>query len=129
MKVKINWDGLGIFTSILCAIHCGLLPLLLPALPLMGVNSVHNGIFEWSMIAIAFCVGIYALYHGFIKHHHRYLPTILFVIGFTFLILKQFIHSEQNLFLYFAVPLIVSAHFINYKLCRRNTCHSPHHKH
>ena len=130
MKLKVNWDALGIITSIICAIHCGLLPLLLPALPLLGINSVHNGIFEWSMIGIAFCVGIYALYHGYIKHHKRYLPSVLFVIGFSFLILKQLFNEQQNMFLILAVPFIISAHFINFRLCRRsNTCQSPHHKH
>ena len=129
MKVKMNWDGLGIATSVLCAIHCGLLPLLLPALPVLGIHSVHNGLFEWSMIGIAFFVGIYALYHGFQTHHHRYLPTLLFVIGFCFLVLKQFFEEQQNIFLFLAVPLIISAHFINFKWCRKNTCQSPHHKH
>jgi hypothetical protein len=38
MKIKVNWDGLGIFTSIACAIHCGVLPFVLPALPLFGIN-------------------------------------------------------------------------------------------
>jgi hypothetical protein len=129
MKMKINWDGVGIITSIVCAIHCGLLPLLLPALPLLGINTVHNGIFEWSMIGIAFCVGCYALYHGFIKHHHRYKPVILFLSGFVLLICKQIFSDYQNIFLLVAVPLIISAHYINYQLCTRNKCHSPHHKH
>ena len=57
MKLKLNWDGLGIITSIACAIHCGVLPLLLPALPLFGVNIVHNKAFEWGMIFLAFFVG------------------------------------------------------------------------
>ena len=27
MKLKINWDALGITTSVACAIHCAILPL------------------------------------------------------------------------------------------------------
>ncbi|MCH5600168.1 MerC family mercury resistance protein [Niabella ginsengisoli] len=34
MKNRFNWDALGITTSILCAIHCAVLPLFLVALPL-----------------------------------------------------------------------------------------------
>lgn len=130
MKLKINWDALGIMTSIICAIHCGLLPLLLPALPLLGLNSLHNGIFEWSMIGIAFFVGIYALYHGYIKHHKKKYPAILFLVGFSFLILKQIFNGHSDYFLFLAVPFIILAHFTNFRLCRRsNTCQSPHHKH
>ena len=33
MRLKINWDALGIATSLACAIHCAVLPLLLTSLP------------------------------------------------------------------------------------------------
>ncbi len=129
MKLKINWDRLGITTSVVCAIHCGLLPIILPVLPLFGVNIVHNALFEWAMIALAFGVGCYSLYHGFIRHHHRYTPFTIFLIGFAFLVLKQFFHSQEYIFLSIAVPLIISAHFINIRLCKKNKCSSAHHMH
>jgi multisubunit Na+/H+ antiporter MnhG subunit len=128
MNIKLNWDGMGIVTSVLCAIHCGLLPLLLPALPLFGINIIHNSTFEWGMIALAFLVGMYSLYHGFKKHHHSYQPVIIFSIGFVFLIAKQFAAYEFVL-LAIAVLLIITAHINNYRLCTKNKCNSPHHKH
>lgn len=129
MKLKLNWDGLGIATSIACAIHCGLLPLVLPALPLFGVNIVHNKTFEWGMVALAFFVGAYSLYHGFIKHHHSYRPAIIFITGFIFLVVKQFYIQTEILFLIIAVCFIITAHFMNYRLCTKSKCSSPHHKH
>jgi len=129
MKVKINWDRLGITTSVVCAIHCGLLPVILPVLPLFGVNIVHNSLFEWAMITLAFGIGCYSLYHGFIRHHHSYRPITIFLIGFVFLVLKQFFHSQEYIFLSIAVPLIISAHFINIRLCKKNKCSSAHHMH
>jgi hypothetical protein len=129
MNIKINWDSLGIFTSILCAIHCGVLPLLLPALPLFGVNIIHNSIFEWGMILIAFFVGIYSLYHGYIKHHHTYSPFIFFLSGILLLIAKQFFVEQEILLLCLAVILIISAHFMNFTFSRKSKCNSPHHKH
>ena len=128
MNIKLNWDGLGIATSVLCAIHCGLLPLLLPVLPLFGINIIHNATFEWAMIAIAFLVGIYSLYHGFKKHHHSFQPLIIFSIGFVFLIAKQF-SAYEFVLLAIAVLLIIIAHVNNYRLCTKNKCNSPHHKH
>ena len=129
MKLKINWDGLGIITSIACAIHCGFLPLIVPVLPLFGINIIHNAAFEWGMIALAFFVGIYSLYHGFIKHHHSYKPVYIFLVGFVFLVSKQFLPSYEYLFLIIAVVFIISAHYMNYKMCQRSKCSSPHHKH
>lgn len=128
MNIKLNWDGLGIVTSILCAIHCGLLPLLLPALPLFGINIIHNVAFEWGMIALAFFVGMYSLYHGFKKHHHSYQPFLIFFIGFVFLVVKEFM-NHQLILLIGAVILIITAHITNYRLCSKSKCHSPHHKH
>ena len=129
MKLKINWDGLGIITSIACAIHCGFLPLIVPVLPLFGINIIHNAAFEWGMIGLAFFVGIYSLYHGFIKHHHSYKPVYIFLVGFVFLVLKQFLASYEYLLLSIAVVFIISAHYTNYKMCQRSKCSSPHHKH
>ncbi len=129
MNIKLNWDGVGIATSILCAIHCGLLPLVIPILPLFGVNIVHNLFFEWGMILLAFIVGIYSLVHGYIKHHHSLKAIYIFMIGFLFLVLKQFFFDFQYWLLSIAVLCIISAHFINYRYCVRSKCNSPHHKH
>ncbi|MFT3682062.1 MAG: MerC domain-containing protein [Ferruginibacter sp.] len=129
MEAKFNWDLVGIGTSLLCAVHCALLPLLMTSLPLFGVNIIHNMAFEWTMIAIAFVVGNYALVHGYIKHHRSPVPIMIFAAGFILLLFKQFFHEIENWLLIPAVILIVSAHFYNYRLCHRSKCSSPHHKH
>ncbi|MES2893156.1 MAG: MerC domain-containing protein [Bacteroidota bacterium] len=129
METKVNWDILGIATSLGCAIHCALLPVLVTSLPVFGINIVHNVVFEWGMIALAFLVGMYSLVHGFVRHHRSIVPISIFLAGFTFLILKQFFHPFENWFLLPAVLLIVSAHYYNYRLCHRSKCSSPHHKH
>lgn len=129
METKINWDVMGIATSIGCAIHCAFLPVIATSLPVFGINIIHNSLFEWSMIGIAFVVGSYSLVHGFLKHHHSYLPVAIFTTGFIFLILKQFFHPYENWFLIFALPLIVAAHYYNYRLCHKTKCSSLHHQH
>ena len=129
MKIRINWDGLGIATSLACAIHCALLPLILTTLPLFGINVLHNKGFEWMMILIAISVGIYALIHGYIKHHQSVIPLIVFFTGACFLIAKQFSSTYEHGFLYIAVPLIIAAHYSNYKMCTRSKCSSTHHMH
>lgn len=129
MNVKINWDALGIGTSIACAIHCAILPIMLSSLPILGINIIHNLFFEWGMIALAFAVGSYSLFHGFIKHHRSFSPVIIFSVGFIFLVLKQFFPQFEYLFLTIAVVLIISAHYYNYRLCHQSKCSSPHHQH
>ena len=127
--MKLNWDALGIATSLACAIHCALLPILLSSLPLFGINIIHNSFFEWGMIGLAFLVGSYSLFHGYFKHHRSLIPVFIFFIGFIFLVLKQFYPPLEYLFLTLAVALIISAHFYNYRLCHQSKCASLHHKH
>jgi len=129
MNFKINWDGLGIATSLACAIHCIVLPLVLTSLPLFGINIIHNIYFEWAMILIAFAVGAYALLHGYKTHHKKPLPVILFVVGFALLVTKQFFLPYESIFLIPAVILIISAHYLNYRLCTKKKCTSLHHAH
>lgn len=118
MKFRINWDALGVATSVACAIHCALLPLVLTSLPLFGINIINNFSFEIGMILLAFCIGSYALYHGFRKHHHRWIPLIVFAAGFIFLVLKQVFIAYETWILIPAVSLIISAHYFNYRFCR-----------
>ncbi len=129
MNIKINWDGLGIATSLACAIHCAVLPLIITSLPLFGINIIHNQYFEWSMILIAFAVGSYSLFHGFVKHHRSFVPVLIFAVGFCFLAAKQIYHEYEFFLLIPAVILIVTAHYMNYRYCHRHKCNSPHHAH
>jgi hypothetical protein len=118
MNLKINWDAMGITASLACAIHCALLPLVFTSLPIFGINIIQNNYFEAFMVALAFCIGIYALYHGWKKHHHSFIPMLVFSVGFTFLVLKLFFIEWENWLLVPGVLGIISAHWINYKACR-----------
>ena len=115
---KIKWDAIGISTSLACAVHCALLPLFLTSLPLFGVNIIHNLFFEAGMIFLAFCIGCFSLYHGYRRHHHRFVPLVAFTAGFALLVLKQFFHQYETWILIPAVTLIILAHVINYRSCR-----------
>lgn len=125
MKLKINWDAFGIATSLACAIHCALLPLFLSSLPIFGYNIIENNWFEYLMIALAFAVGTYSLYHGRKKHHHSWIPMIIFTVGITLLLSKVMWHHLELWLLIPAVALIITAHYLNYKMCRvHNHAHS-----
>jgi hypothetical protein len=120
MRLKINWDALGITASVACAIHCAILPLFFSSLPLFGVNIIENRAFEYGMIGLALVVGLYSFYHGFTKHHHSWIPIFLFLLGILLLLLKVSLHEWRFWLLGPAVILIVVAHYLNYKLCRHH---------
>lgn len=125
MNFKINWDAFGIATSLACAIHCAILPLFLSSLPLFGHNIIDNNWFEYAMIALAFAVGTYSLYHGRKKHHHSWIPMGFFTIGIILLLSKVIWHHWELWLLVPAVLFIITAHYINYRMCRsHNHAHS-----
>ncbi len=119
MNARINWDFFGMLTSIACAVHCAILPLIISSLPIFGINIVNNSPFEWTMIAIAFFIGSYAVLHGYRKHHKSLVPFYLFSLGFLFLLAKQFFYSQELLFLIPAIFFILFAHFLNYRYCKQ----------
>jgi hypothetical protein len=119
MRNKINWDALGVTTSLLCAIHCTVLPLAVASLPVFGINIIDNPRFEYGMIGLAFAIGTWALWHGFHKHHHRFSPWLLFLAGMILLLAKQLWREYEFRFLPFAVILIVAGHALNYRFCRK----------
>ena len=118
MSSKLNLDALGITTSLLCAIHCAALPLLMASLPILGINVIHNPGFEYGMIGLASVIGIAALQHGFRHHHRRLLPILLFSCGMTLLIAKQIWHDYELAILPFAVLPILGAHWLNFRWSR-----------
>jgi hypothetical protein len=125
---KLNYDKLGIIASILCAIHCAVLPVIGVSLPLLGVDLVKNKPFEFFMIAAALAIGLIAIIHGYKKHHKNMLPVILFSVGGLLLIVKE-IYSDNLWLIIAAVCFIVAAHFINYRLCSKIHNHSGTCKH
>ncbi len=130
MKVRINWDALGISASLACAIHCALLPVFLQTLPLFGFNIIDNLYFEMFMIFLAAAIGLYSLYHGWSKHHHQIAPILVFSLGMLLLFGKQIWHQYQLWFLVPAVSMIVFAHYRNFRLCRKaDHCHTSDCKH
>jgi hypothetical protein len=121
---KINWDALGVTTSLLCAVHCAVLPLLFTSLPFLGIDFVKDKVFEYGMIGLAFLIGVIALSHGYRRHHHKLFPIYIFTGGFFFLVAKEWLPKFEIPLLIAAVSLILLAHYLNYQQCR-NHGHCP----
>jgi MerC mercury resistance protein len=118
LKKFINWDAMGILSSLACAVHCAILPLVVASLPVLGINIIHNRAFELAMIIVALSIGSISLLHGYRKHHNRLMPLGFFCLGFVLLIAKQYWHEHEMKLLPFAVIFICVAHLTNLRLNR-----------
>jgi len=114
-------DRIGITATSLCALHCILLPVLLPALPLLGLSFLADHAWEHVFLLITAVLGSAALFSGFKKYHRRIYPFYLLFLGVGIYWIKHdFAESIQPYFILLGASLIVAAHIINLKLC--NSC-------
>lgn len=61
-------DRLGATGSLLCAVHCALLPLALAVLPSLGLSVWLGDGVERSLVLFVTCLGLFSLVLGYRKH-------------------------------------------------------------
>jgi hypothetical protein len=119
-------DRLGIWASSLCALHCLLLPILIPLLPLVGASFFAQGWFERSILSLSMLVGFWALFSGFYRYHRQLYPLYsLFLGGIIYWNKDIFGSSYEPFTIAIGALLIVGAHVVNLKLCQNcDSCES-----
>jgi len=117
---KWNLDALGIGASLVCAVHCVLLPLLIAGLPLLGLEVLENEKLEYALLGFSFLVGYSALFRGYRKHHRHAKPLVLFSFGYLALLAGHFLAPEnwEPFVITLGAGLIVWAHLQNLKECK-----------
>ena len=71
---SINADTAGFFTSMLCAIHCSAVPVLI-SLGLLGSGTwLHNHMIDWVVIGFGVIIASYSLFGDFVRKHRNILP-------------------------------------------------------
>ena len=114
------WDKIGISASLICAVHCILLPIFFSALPFFGIEILENPAIEIITIGISLTAGSWALINGS-KHYRKNWLLVLFAIGMLFLIISNTIISKRSwevLLKFFAAAAIVTAHVYNWKFSK-----------
>ncbi len=120
-------DRIGAIASLLCAIHCALLPFVLAALPLVGLEFLADHRFERGFVAFACVLAVIALVRGF-RRHQQPLPLLLAIPGLLLLI-SGVTWAEGGLTLVHSALvtsgglLLAAAHFVNLRRDRRVQVH------
>jgi len=116
-------DKVGIAVTSLCAIHCILLPVLLPLLPLAGLTVAHNHAFERLVLLFTMVLGFVTLFAGFHRYHRKLYPFYsLFLGGFIYWQKDLLGPDYEHIVLIIGASFVVLAHVLNLRLC--NHCHS-----
>ena len=114
-------DRIGITATSLCALHCILLPVIIPALPLLGIGFLADHTWEHMFLLMTAVLGTIALFSGFKRYHKRLYPFYLLYLGVALYWIKHDFSEEVEIyFILGGASLIIAAHFINILLC--NSC-------
>lgn len=113
-------DRVGMLGSLLCAVHCALMPLLLALLPALGVGALGLGDIDQMVVVFATVLGITSLTLGFRRHRAfrawaLLVPGLLLVWAGSFTTLHD--HSAAHVLLMVAGGLLIAgAHLLNLRL-------------
>ncbi len=116
---NINPDTAGFFTSMLCAIHCSSIPVLISLGLLSSSSWLHNHMIDWVVIGIGILIATYSLIGDYLKLHKNLTPLLMAGVGFVFLFLGMIEH--HGWMLVFSVVgglLVASSHLYNHRIGR-----------
>lgn len=117
---KSIWDKVSIGASVICTIHCIMLPLAFGTITLLGIEVLENPFLELATIGVSALLGGYAIYKGYNHFHKNKGVLILFAVGIILLIAGNLLQNEiaeMSLKLAGAVSLIL-AHLLNHRRCK-----------
>jgi hypothetical protein len=111
-------DVIGIGASLVCAIHCVVLPFFISSLPFLGIELLKNTVVETMIIGLSLVVGCLALLTGYRRRHGRLWPVLLFAGGMMVLMSDTIWVTSTTLDMVgkaLAAACIITAHAFNWK--------------
>ncbi|WP_418498080.1 MerC domain-containing protein [Flagellimonas sp.] len=127
MKIKNpTYDIIALSSSLICAIHCAAVPIVLSFSSLASLHFLHHPLIEWSFIAIGVVFVFVSLWPSYKKAHHILKPLLIAGCGFGLIALGRLDLNELwEVANTVTGALMVSvAHYVNWKLLRATGNHT-----
>ena len=117
-------DRFGATASFLCAVHCALLPLIIAALPAIGLGFLANHRYERGFIAFASVLALTTFIAGF-RRHRRFRAFWFLAPGILLLAAGIGVDFEENatahaLLVALGGTLVAASHLTNLRLAQRH---------
>lgn len=118
-------DRVGMVGSMLCAVHCALLPFVIAVLPALGVGALPWIDIDQAFTVFATLLGVTTLSWGY-RRHRAFRAWLMLIPGLALVWLGSFTslhdHSTAHVVVMVAGGLaIAAAHFVNLRLSHHAT--------
>ena len=115
-KIKSPLDLIGIIASLLCAIHCMALPLLMTISALGSFTYFSNPKLEWLIIGLSILIASSSLLWSFLRIHHRPQAIWIAILGISLIIGSHIGHGVHDYWLAaIGGVLLATAHAVNWR--------------
>ena len=124
-------DKTAISLSMICLVHCLVLPSFLVILSGYFTISYENELVHYLLLLIAVPISFYALING-ARNHSNFIYLVSGIVGIISLIFAVTMgvdlwdESGEIVFTSIGASLVAFSHYKNYKLCREVECDSCH---
>ena len=119
MKIKNQTiDLIALISSLICAIHCASIPILLSFSTLSSLHFLGNHYVEWVFISFGVVFVFISLWPSFKKIHHKIKPLVYAAIGFGFIALGRLDLNElwEVINTVLGAVIVSVAHYLNWRL-------------
>lgn len=119
----VHTDLFGFTASMVCAIHCSLLPFVLTFSTLGGMQWLAEPWIEISFIVLSIAIATVALGRNFRKHRHIRRAIQVVAAGFALLIVSRFLNGDiEHTIAAVGGLTIACGHILNWQLARTSPC-------
>lgn len=109
-----SFDFLAVILSMLCLIHCLLVPLLITILPFIGTSILKNELFHTTILFFAIPISLIGLGMGYLTHKNLKLVGWAF-LGFSLMVLGLLFESYETFFTVVGVSIVACTHLFNWR--------------
>ncbi|MCX6352317.1 MAG: MerC domain-containing protein [Bacteroidetes bacterium] len=114
----------GAWLSIICGIHCLLMPFVVTLLPLAGSSFFINPMFEITLVVLSAMVSGLIVFRDAKKYHGNYKLLLLIVAGFALILSSHFVFDRQSIIISLMGPVMVlTALYFNWQLHKKYHVH------
>ncbi|MGV6831384.1 MAG: MerC domain-containing protein [bacterium] len=128
MKIKSNTiDIIASISSLICAIHCAAVPIILSFSTLGSLQFLENPMIEWFFILLGVVFVFISLWPSYKKVHRISKPLVIAGIGFLLIAIGRFDLTElwEPVNTVTGAALVSVSHYFNWKIIKNRKQH-PH---